>query len=426
MFEFRRGWIRPVVLAAGLAWPAAAVLAQELPSIAPQTKLRVSVVQFVPSAGDYRSWDAFGGEYVVGPDNTIFLPTLGAISVRGMGPEALAAEIGSKLQAKLGLVLAPDATVQIVSYPPIYVVGSVSTPGEYPFRPGMTVLQAVAVSGGDARNGNTAQDPAGEVLSLQASIQKSVNSILRSTARLARLDAEMSSAKQISFPPELDAKQPAIQSIMEQERTIFKARASELVRQTAAVKELIDLFNGELEVLTQKLGALDEQTQKANQELERIKKLVKDGMATVSRQTDIESSIASLRWDRLDNMIATMRAREGLSEAKRDLVKLEDDRNLDVAAAIQTEQTSIEQARLEEATAIGQLRHARELPGLLESQVAATTVSYSIVRQVNGAPAEIPAEEFTPLLPGDLLKVSVEIGRGLGSGASQAAAASDG
>ena len=36
----------------------------------------------------------------------------------------------------------------VVEYRPIYVNGDVSKPGEHPFRPQMTVRQAVALSGG--------------------------------------------------------------------------------------------------------------------------------------------------------------------------------------------------------------------------------------------------------------------------------------
>ena len=36
----------------------------------------------------------------------------------------------------------------MVAYRPIFVLGEVSKPGQYPYQPGMTVLTAVAIAGG--------------------------------------------------------------------------------------------------------------------------------------------------------------------------------------------------------------------------------------------------------------------------------------
>jgi polysaccharide export outer membrane protein len=38
--------------------------------------------------------------------------------------------------------------VDVVSYRPVFILGEVSKPGQYPYQPGMTVLTAVAVAGG--------------------------------------------------------------------------------------------------------------------------------------------------------------------------------------------------------------------------------------------------------------------------------------
>ncbi len=38
--------------------------------------------------------------------------------------------------------------VEVIAYRPVFILGEVSKPGQYPFQPGMTVLTAVAVAGG--------------------------------------------------------------------------------------------------------------------------------------------------------------------------------------------------------------------------------------------------------------------------------------
>ena len=123
----------------------------DAPPLAPQTKLRLSVVQWAPAKGTFEQWPALGGEYVVSQTGTISLPVIGTLPVGSLDNAGLAAEVAKLLQVKIGLVNKPDVTVEVVEYPPIYVVGDVTKPGEYPFRSQMTVLQALALSGGEKK-----------------------------------------------------------------------------------------------------------------------------------------------------------------------------------------------------------------------------------------------------------------------------------
>jgi polysaccharide export outer membrane protein len=38
--------------------------------------------------------------------------------------------------------------VEVINYRPIFLLGEVSRPGQYPYQPAMTVVTAVAVGGG--------------------------------------------------------------------------------------------------------------------------------------------------------------------------------------------------------------------------------------------------------------------------------------
>ena len=121
--------------------------------LSPQTKVRLTVVQWMPMKGQYERWEALGGEFIVSDAGTLSLPVIGSVPVGTLDNAGLAAEISKRLQAKTGMVAAPDTTVEVVEYPPIYVVGDVNTPGQYKFREGLTVLQALALSGGEIRSG---------------------------------------------------------------------------------------------------------------------------------------------------------------------------------------------------------------------------------------------------------------------------------
>ena len=55
--------------------------------------------------------------------------------------------VGTALK-RASLVRNPSVAVEVIAYRPIYVLGEVNKPGQYPYHPGMTVVTAVAVAGG--------------------------------------------------------------------------------------------------------------------------------------------------------------------------------------------------------------------------------------------------------------------------------------
>lgn len=91
--------------------------------------------------------DALTAEFRVSDSGTIALPLLGAMRAAGLTTDALSAAVSKALVEK-NLLIAPSVAAEIVTYRPIFVLGEVSKPGEYPYQPGMTMVTAAAVAGG--------------------------------------------------------------------------------------------------------------------------------------------------------------------------------------------------------------------------------------------------------------------------------------
>lgn len=91
--------------------------------------------------------DQLTNEFRVNDSGNIALPLLGSVHASGLTTSELAQEIASDLQ-KRKLLRDPSVSVEVASYRPIFVLGEVAKPGEYPFEPGMTMLSAVTVAGG--------------------------------------------------------------------------------------------------------------------------------------------------------------------------------------------------------------------------------------------------------------------------------------
>jgi polysaccharide export outer membrane protein len=87
------------------------------------------------------------GQFRIDAAGLITLPLLGSVHAGGMTEAELQTAIADQL-IKLDIFKKPSVSIEILDYRPIFVLGEVAKPGEYPYQPGMTVLTAVAVAGG--------------------------------------------------------------------------------------------------------------------------------------------------------------------------------------------------------------------------------------------------------------------------------------
>jgi polysaccharide export outer membrane protein len=87
------------------------------------------------------------GDFRVGDTGRVALPLIGGVDANGRTPSELSAAIAKTL-ADSKLYVDPKVTTEVTSYRPIFILGEVARPGQYPYQPGMTVVTAVAVAGG--------------------------------------------------------------------------------------------------------------------------------------------------------------------------------------------------------------------------------------------------------------------------------------
>lgn len=87
------------------------------------------------------------GEFRVSASGDVELPLLGTVHAAGLTPRQLGGRVGALL-ARSQLFKSPSVSVEVVAYRPIFVLGEINRPGQYPYQPRMTVLTAVAIAGG--------------------------------------------------------------------------------------------------------------------------------------------------------------------------------------------------------------------------------------------------------------------------------------
>lgn len=86
------------------------------------------------------------GEYRVSASGKISLPLVGDVKAKGLTPGELERAVIAKLQPDY--LVNPRVAVEVLEARPFYILGEVNNPGGYPYVPGMTVLNAVALAGG--------------------------------------------------------------------------------------------------------------------------------------------------------------------------------------------------------------------------------------------------------------------------------------
>lgn len=85
-------------------------------------------------------------EFTIGSDGQLSFPLIGSINAAGRTTSQLGEDMTGRLGS--GYLKNPRVSVEVLTFRPFYILGEVQKAGQYPYAPGMTVLNAVATAGG--------------------------------------------------------------------------------------------------------------------------------------------------------------------------------------------------------------------------------------------------------------------------------------
>jgi polysaccharide biosynthesis/export protein len=90
--------------------------------------------------------DGLTNSYAVDSAGKITMPLIGAVEARGKTTSELSGAIVGRLKG--GYIREPHVAVEVENYRPFFILGEVTTAGQYAYVNGLTVESAVAVAGG--------------------------------------------------------------------------------------------------------------------------------------------------------------------------------------------------------------------------------------------------------------------------------------
>lgn len=90
--------------------------------------------------------EQLSGEFLVDSSGSVSIPLVGEVRAGGLTLRQFEAGVAAKL--KQGYLQDPKVNAEVVNFRPIYVIGEVKKPGQYPYVSNMTLQKAVALAEG--------------------------------------------------------------------------------------------------------------------------------------------------------------------------------------------------------------------------------------------------------------------------------------
>jgi protein involved in polysaccharide export with SLBB domain len=399
--------------AALLLWAATALpaFAAEEYRLGVGDKLRIKV----------HEWPDLSGEYTVNPGSTIAVPMIGDVKVEGTTTGELGKMISERLRDGVKLSSAPSTIVEIIGFRPFFVMGDVQRPGEYSYRPGLTVLQAVSLAGGYYRPAEAVFRLERDAIAAKGEITAQAREAKQIAARIARVEAEQKNAPGVSFPQSLETTPGAPDLlIMEEERAIFAANNDALAKTLATLDRYRELYEQEIVTLREQIATEKRQLAATQKEFDSIKSLADKGFASISRQLTTERTLAQIAGNIQGLEANILRARQNISQTEQRRLDIQNQRTARINAEVQ-------QARADAKANAERMKTARDL--LVEAEVIAPTLYatsqsvappvYRIARPNGGKLEEITVESGTAVLPGDVLMIERRTGMAVGASAQR-------
>jgi protein involved in polysaccharide export with SLBB domain len=380
-----------------LAISAPAAMAEEY-TLGAGDKLRIKV----------NEWPDISGEYLVSPAVTVSLPLIGELQVAGVTTRELMKTISERVAASAKLASNPSCTVEVVTFRPFFVLGDVQKPGEYAYRPGLTVLQAVSVAGGYYRPTETAFRLERDAIAARGEILVRAREMKALTARIARLEAEQKNAAMTPFPGGLDNSPGSPdRALIDEENTILAANNKALADTQEMLDRYVKLYTQEIETVKIQIASENRQHAAVNEEFEGLKTLAEKGLTSLSRRLVSERALAQIE-STIQGLEATiLRARQNISQTEQRRIET-------INARTDRINRELQEARAKAKDTDYQLKTARNL--LLEAEVVAPALyatnrdakrqaKFIIARSKNGETSEMNVESTASVLPGDVLTI---------------------
>ncbi|GJD29625.1 hypothetical protein PMNALOAF_0860 [Methylobacterium adhaesivum] len=339
------------------------------------------------------------GEYGVEPSGAVTLPLFGPIAAAGRSTEDFRTALGEAFTRTYQRTA--SITISFMQRSPVYVVGAVRSPGAYPISPGMIVVQAVALAGGDLAT--SASNPAIETIRELDRRDAARERVKTSLVRMAALTAERDGtplAKSVDSLRHLTG----IDGLVATEQRMAALRAQNAGSARAARDATIAAITDEIELIKQRRTGYDAQIKVRGERLKMMEALFARQVVENERVADVRRDFVDMEGRRRDIEISLLQAEQRLEAARKAALQADLDRRLalerDLASA------AAEAREAERAAAVLATTAAmQELASPPGRDSEAVGVVFEILRATSDGFETLSARETDLLEPGDVLRI---------------------
>jgi polysaccharide export outer membrane protein len=352
-------------------------------------------------------------------DGSITLSVIGTFMVEGLEFSKVRDKIQSAVASKIFRIRTPDGrelsrmfdrdevAATIVEYRPIFITGDVTRAGEQPFRPRMTVRQALASAGGlsaVARANATSFDAA----NLRSEYVTVWLDLARQNVRVWRIRTELGEKIELDqqgIPP-APVPDAVTAQIVNLETEYHKASSADHVRQGDYLRRSIEEADKQAQVLSEQKQSEEEGVQADEQDLQKARNAFGNGNLPSFRVAEFRRSVLYSATRQLQTTNQLMQVRRSRAEMARELEKIDDQRRIRLLAELQDASVKLadERAKLqsvEEKLRLAGLRPPRTSDG----DTGKTDIT--VFRSSTNGKERHTVEADTELQPGDVIEVAL-------------------
>jgi HlyD family secretion protein len=209
------------------------------------------------------------------------------------------------------------------------------------------IVREILVSDGDTvRTGQTLI--ALDDTKVRAEVQSLQGQLWDATAREARLQAEQQGQEQLLFSARLETarkESASAATVLKAQQSIFEARRQVFQSQVAVIREKRLQVDKEIVGLRAQETAVAQRAAIAREELDMVATLVNKGLERRPRLLNLEREVADLQGRRGEIAAHISRAEQVINESQATLLKLESDRQHEIAQSLREAQNQVFQLR---------------------------------------------------------------------------------
>jgi polysaccharide export outer membrane protein len=352
-------------------------------------------------------------------DGTVNMPIIGNSPARGLTINALRTDLQSRFAKRqipvrdpdgrtvLTSVAPEDVSLRIAEYRPVYLHGDIARAGEVPYRPGMSVRQAIAHAGGFDVARVRVSNPYVDTVDYQAQSNTLIQELAVEGERIKQLQGQLphrhvSGAETVTVP----AGSPSEEAGVLAER--LRMQQQDYEKQLRHALASAALAASRAAILTEQKSKEEEGSRADIEDFERSRSLLEKGTVSTQRVSDARRAMLLSSTRALQTAVEATRAKRENEEAMRESQQLQDQNRIRLL-------TELQDALSRRSRITAQLSAAQQklaITGALKSvwtegpEIAVITM-FRV--DETGVESKMNATGSTPLLPGDVIEIAIKL-----------------